>query len=134
MSSSSHTIRTEIDSDTLTRGYSGMTDQQVADDMNTEYRTRNRTAMSASEVYNLVDQTEWAALLDVDRQELWDILHMGGDLNPFGREASRFIAIFPDAGVTLTALASARVDDISRADEIGVGFVKEAHVAFARSL
>ncbi len=31
-------IKAEIDSDPLTRGYSGMTDQQVADDMNTAYR------------------------------------------------------------------------------------------------
>lgn len=32
-------IKTEIDTDPLVRGYSTMSDAQVADDMNTEYRT-----------------------------------------------------------------------------------------------
>ena len=31
-------IKAEIDADPLGRGYAGMTDQQVADDLNTAYR------------------------------------------------------------------------------------------------
>jgi hypothetical protein len=40
---SAQIIKTEIDIDPLTRGYSGMSDREIADDMNTKYRERNRT-------------------------------------------------------------------------------------------
>ena len=35
-------LKAEIEGDPLTRGYAAMTDQEIADDMNTVYRTRNR--------------------------------------------------------------------------------------------
>jgi hypothetical protein len=128
-------IKTEIDTDPLTRGYSGMTDQEIADDMNTEYRERNRTSMTSSEVYNMIDQTEWAGIVDpADKQEIWDILHLGDNLNPFGREADRFNAIFGGGSTTITDLVAARKESISRATELGLSFVKEGHVTEAKLL
>ena len=38
MSNDFNAIKAEIDTDPLTRGYSGMNDQAVADDLNTVYR------------------------------------------------------------------------------------------------
>lgn len=123
----------EINTDPLTRGYSGMTDLQVADDLNTVYRTVDRATMTGSEVYNSVDQTEWTALTDAQRDEIWDIIHMNV-LNPFGREADRFVAIFGAGSTTVTTLAGLRVDDVSRANELGFGEVYEGHVTKARAL
>lgn len=132
---SSQIIKTEIDTDPLARGYSGMSDQEIADDMNTAYRERNRTSMTASEVYNLIDQTDWAGVVDpADRQEIWDILHLGDNINPFGREAARFLAIFGGGSATIAALNAARKELISRATELGLSRVKVGHVQEAKLL
>ena len=89
--------------------------------------------MSASEVYNAVDQSEWAGLTVSQQAEIWNILHMG-QVNPFGREASRFVTIFGAASVTITALKAARVESITRAVERGLGKVKVGHVIVARAV
>lgn len=132
-------LRTELAGDPLGRGYSGMSDQEATDDLNSIYpapdtRTRNRTSMTASEVYNAVDQGEWAGLSTSQQDEIWNILHMG-EVNPFGREAARFQAIF-GAGATLTALKAARIESITRAQELpGVRSpVKVGHVQVARAV
>ncbi len=130
------TLRDELLTDPLSRGYSTMTDQEAADDLNTAYRTRDRTSMSASEVYNAVDQTNWVALTAVDQAEIWNILHLG-EVNPFGREASRFVAIFGGGSVTITALQAARVESITRAQELGLpqhkGLLLVGYVTSART-
>lgn len=112
----------ELTNDPLVRGYSGMTDQEAADDFNTAYRSRNRATMTASEVANAIDSTEFTALSAGDTQEIWNWLHLG-ELNPFGIEATRFIAIFGGGSATITSLQADRVESISRAQELGLGFM-----------
>ena len=113
-------LRDEIDTDPLARGYSGMDSQQIADDINIIYRERNREQMTATEVLNTVNTIEWSALTDTEQRKIWDILHMGGDLNPFGNEAQFFISVFGAGSQTITDLAAARTEDISRATEINI--------------
>jgi hypothetical protein len=130
-------LRDELVVDPLTRGYAAMSDQEAADDLNSIYpapdtRTRNRTSMMASKVYNAIDQTGWVALSAVQQQEVWDILHMG-EVNPFGREASRFVAIFGGGSLTITALKAARVESITRAIELEIGFVNARDIGYARN-
>lgn len=125
-------LKDEVTNDPLGRGYAGMDDVAAADDLNTAYRTRNRATMTASEVYNAIDQTEWAALTADQRQELWNILHLG-EVNPFGLEAARFQSIF-GAGATLTVLQAARLESITRAQELGLRSpVTRNHVIAARA-
>ena len=112
-------LKSEILTDPLGRGYATMSDREVADRSNINDRPRNRTSMTASEVYNAIDQGEWTALSAAVRAEIWDILHLD-EINPFGREAQRFASIFPNNGVTITALKAARVESISRAVELGL--------------
>lgn len=121
-------LRDEIDIDPLARGYSGMDNQQVADDINTIYRERNRDRMSATEVLNTVDTTEWDALTADNQRKAWDVLHMGSELNPFGNEAQIFISIFGGGSQTIADLAIARKEDISRGVEIGVSSVRASDV------
>ena len=121
----------EVTNDPLGRGYNGpgsenlgpdpMTDQELVDSLNAVNRSRDRTSMTASEVLNAVDKTEWVALIDAERQQIWDILHMG-EVNPFGIEADLFQDIF-GGSTTITALQAIRVEAISRAQELGVGVV-----------
>ena len=125
-------LKDEITDDPLLRSYSTMSDIDLTNSLNALDRSQNRGSMSASEVYNQIDETEWLALTDPQRDEIWNIIHLTGELNPFGLEADRFLAIF-GAGTTITALNAARVTSISRAAEIGIGFASLGDVIAARA-
>ena len=124
-------LKTELTDDPLARGYSGMTDAAAAADLNTVYRTKNKTSMTGSEILNNVDATEWAALDAAEKQTVWDIVHLG-TINPFGVEATLMIGVFEGGSATITALQAARKDDVSRAVELGLGNVKVGNVQLAR--
>ena len=125
-------LKAEITDDPLGRGYSEMTDAEIATSLNTEDRPDNKKTMTSSEVLNAVDITEWNALTDAQRQIIWDVLHIG-EINPFGVEATIFIAVFGGGSDTITALAVARITYISRASELGQGITYLAHVTQARA-
>ena len=55
-------LRSEIQSDPLTRGYAGMTDIQVADSLNTVDRTRNRSVITGKEVKERMQSEEYKRL------------------------------------------------------------------------
>ncbi len=113
-----NTLKDEVTNDPLGRGYSTMNNSEVAADLNTPYRTRNRTTLTASAVYGAINQAEWGGLTTNQQAEIWNILHMG-EVNPFGRAAARFQALF-GAGPTLTSLRATRVVAITRAQELGI--------------
>ena len=124
-------LKNELTNDPLNRGYTEMTDEEVAADINLLARTRNRPSMTSSEVLNAIDISEWNALTDAARKRIWDVIHMG-NINPFGVEATIFIAVFGNDSDTIKALAVARKEDINRATELGLGFVYPGHVQNAR--
>lgn len=126
-------LRDELDTDPNTRGYSGMTDVEAADDMNLEYESENRELMRATEVYNAIDSAEYNNLTVDEKQEVRDILSLG-EVNPFGREASRFLAIFGAGSNTVTQLASDRTFPVSRGTKIGWGHVRAGDIGKARAL
>jgi hypothetical protein len=61
---------------------------------------------------------------------VWNILHLG-NINPFGIEADLMQDIF-GASTTITALQAARKENISRAEELGLGVVGAGQVEEAR--
>jgi hypothetical protein len=122
----------EVSADPLARGYSGMTDQQVADDINTAYRKRNREAMTGSEILQAVVLGELAALTDAEETTFWGLLGIG-EINPFGVERDILVNLFGSQSSTVGALASLRQESISRAQELGLPAIVEANVAYARS-
>lgn len=114
-------IRDELLSDPLVRGYSGMTDQQAADDLNTSYRTRNRTSMTGDEVFSsLESQTVWDSKTADQRLEFLALC--GRDsIDPFGQaNVDVVVSIFgpPSSGNTTDNLQTARVESITRAEEL----------------
>ena len=121
----------ELSVDELGRGYSGMTDQEVVDDMHIAYRTRNRTSMSSSEILNSVDPAEFTALSNAAEMAFWNLMSIG-TLNPFGVEATLMINLFGGGSNTITTLKAARVESITREVELGFGEVKVGHVQVAR--
>ncbi len=128
-------LKAEIAGDPEGLGYSGMTDQQVADSLNIVNRERNRTSMTGTEILNQVDAAEWAGLTDVQQRTVWDIVHLG-EVNPFGIEAALLTDVFTAESTTITALKAARTIAVSRATEIGLGVstVYAGHVQNARAM
>ena len=124
-------LKTELTDDSLGRGYSGMNDVAAAADLNTVYRTSNKSSLTGSEVINAVDKTEFNALTDIQKQMVWDIVHLG-TVNPFGLEADLMTDIFGGGSTTISALVALRINNISRAVELGAGSVKAGHVQEAR--
>ena len=124
-------LASELTVDSLTRGYSGMSDAEAAADLNTVYRQTNKSTMSGSEILNNVVAGEWAALTADEQQTVWDICHLG-DVNPFGIEATLMIGVFGAGSDTITALQVARKNDVSRAVELGLGWVRPGNVTEAR--
>ncbi len=125
-------LKAEITTDPLARGYAGMTNVQIAASLNTANRTRNRTIMTASEIINAINVTEFNALTATNKAAVWDLLHLG-ELNPFGVEATMFTSIFGGGSTTIATLASLRAQSISRAVELGLGVVSEGLVAEAKA-
>ncbi len=126
------TIKTEITTDPLTRGYSGMSDAEVATDMNTVYRTRNRDYVSGWEIFNETDDAEYAALTDAQKSS-WDALCAIEQIDTTsGVAKAREAELFGAGTTTRSNLANLRSEDISRGVELGVGTVKTGHIEEAR--
>ena len=127
-----YVLNQELINDPLTRGYSGMSDQEAADDLNTVYRNRNVASMSGSEVLQSVDDVEYAALSDVKKDALWGLLGIA-ILDPWGKEANIMQNIF-GASTTITNLQAARIETVSRGIELNIGIVSAGVVGKARAL
>lgn len=134
-------LKAELETDPLGLGYSTPVDPQDpaaaqadADILNsiTTGRTRNRTSMSGREFKDAWDQTEFLALTDAKKDILYSMASRD-DLDPFGIDAAVVQDIFPAAGATITALAAARVETVSRAVELGFGNVTYGTVQAARA-
>jgi len=103
----------------------------AAGQLNAANRTQNRSSMTGSEILQQIDKGEFNTLSATDQQRIWDLLHLG-TLNPFGVESNLMADIFTGGSATITALQAARKIGVSRAVEIGLGFVSPGHVLEAR--
>ena len=126
-------LRNELDTDPDGRGYSSMSDEAAAVDLNIERKAKNRRSMSGAEAYGLTDPTEYTALSDAAKSQ-WLSLCSIISVDPFGPAAQAVIDLFPLAGTTISNLQAARVETISRAVELGIGKVTSQHVIDARAI
>ena len=126
-------LSTELTTDELERGYSEMSDAEAAADLNTVYRTRNKTSMTGDEVFGATDATEFAALTDA-KQQMW-ISFCGKDsIDPTGTANIAFLQwVFGVGSDTGSALLALRAESISRAVELGLGEVRVGDVERARA-
>ncbi len=125
-------IKTEIDTDPLGRGYSGLGSQAVADDINTQYRTRVLSNMSGDQVFQQTDATEWSALT-ADDKNLWMSFCGRDAIDPGASANVQFVSdLFGNPSATRTNLINARTESISRGVELGVGTVTYSDVEDAR--
>ena len=134
-------LRTELLTDPLIppRGYSAMSDQEAADDLNTEYRSRNRTSMTGDEIAQQAVPAAYDALDDgsqnntADVKSHWLAFCARASVDPFAAaNVQLVISIFGAGSQTVLNLQAARVEAISRAAELSLRFVKPGHVEEAR--
>jgi len=130
------TLHDELINDPLARGYATMTDEEAAADLNTAYRTYVRDSIAGSEVYERVVVSEFLALTDAEKAEVWNIVHLGDEISvgPNSKARTRFIALFGSGSETIAALADYLTVPISRATELGLLLVRESDVFKARSM
>ena len=126
---------TEIGIDPLGRGYSAMTDPEIAIDLNSVYRTRTRNTLSSAEIYENIVVSEFQGKTDAQKVYIRDILGLGGDVQvgPDTKARQVMIAIFGAGSQTIAALASSLQEDISRASELGFGRVLAQDIETARA-
>ena len=116
-------LKTEIDTDPLAIGYSGFTDQQVADSLNAvdsayTYNIPTFTGRQVKEAF-AGNSAEWAALTEGNKQLILSLCARD-DLDPHGVDADIFIEAAAGSTNTLQALNAARTVNVSRAVELGI--------------
>ena len=124
----------EIATDPLGRGYAGMTNVQVADSLNnTIDRVVTKEFLTGSEVFNVTDDVEYAALTEAQKTA-WDAL-CAIDLidTSNGVAKAREAELFGVATTTRSNLQTAKQSTVSRAQELGFGQVDEGDVKQARA-
>lgn len=129
-------IWTEISTDPLTRGYSGMTDAEVADSMNTADRTAPRTTITGVELMNNAVPAEVAALSAAERELHAAFIQMDSiPIETGGQGRAMIGALFGAGTATRTNLLALVADDgvQTRGQEIGVGVVLVGEIQRVRT-
>ena len=125
-------LKSEIDSDPLARGYSAMSDEAVAADLNTVYRTRNKSSLTGDEMFQATDGSEFTALTE-HKEVSWLSFCGRNSVDPFGSANVAFAQyIFGGGSTTVSNLNSLRTESVSRASELGLGSVRPGDVTQAR--
>ena len=125
-------LKAEITNDPQALGYLGKTDEQVCNLLNAETRSRHIELLSPSRILNSLVYSEFTTKTAAQQQLIWNVLHLG-DINPWGVEATIFIAVFGAGSATIAALAAMRVEAISRSTELGIGRVEPGEIVEARA-
>lgn len=126
-------LAAEITIDPLGRGYSGMSDLAVANDLNTEYRTITRVTVAGWEIFNVTDDVEYAALTDAQKAS-WDALCGIEQIDTAnGVAKAREAELFGGGTTTRSNLATLKSPVASRAVELGLPFVREGNIQEARA-
>lgn len=124
----------ELTIDPLTRGYSGMSDEEVVADMNDLYCTRQRTNVAGYEILAVTDDDEWDLLTEAEKTQWLSLCAIAVVDIGSGAAMAMEAALFGPGTVTRTSLVALKTEDISRGTEIGWGLVKVGHIEMARSV
>lgn len=126
-------LKAELDNDPLVRGYATMSDEEAAVSLNVQDRTNDRQEVPAQEFIAAIKPAAFPA--DVKMQAYLALLLGTGSVpleEPNVRTALK--AIFVGQASTLAALVALQSEDISRAQELSIGRVREGTVGQARAM
>lgn len=132
-------LRDELIADPLGRGYSAMTDQQAADDLNAVQREVIESRLSGSAIFNAIVPSEFGALADQTKQFVRDVFSLGDtvDVGPGTNARTVLLGAFGAGTGTRDNLVTAVTNTTSRARELNLlgpsPEIGPAHVAQARA-
>ena len=126
------TLKTEVATDPLGRGYSAMTDLEVANDLNIVYRTQDVESVTGQDIFEAVVRSEYIALSAGDKDLLHVIISMGSILVNGTNTKAALLAMFGAGTTTRVNLGALQTRVASRAQELGLPFVYEGHIQEAR--
>jgi len=129
-------LRAELLTDPEGLGYP-VSDQGAADLLNSlaTGRTRNRVSMTGDEVFaNIANRAAWDGLTNNQKLEFLSLCARD-IINPFGAANVELVkSIFGNSSATVSNLAAARVETVSRAVELEIRSpVREQQVRAART-
>ena len=111
-------LEDELQNDPLGR-YTGLTDEEIDVSGRVENRNRNRTSMTGREVAAEVVEVEYTSLTAAKKAQFLALM-ASGDLDPFGLAVTVVKDIFGTGSITVSNLAVARIETISRWSELGI--------------
>ena len=118
-------LDTEVNTDPLAVGYSGMTDQQVADSLNAPTGVSAYDPIDAAILWNSILASEWNALNQNQQDRVSAILALSGelDVSPGTRAHNVIDSVFGGGSTTMGNLVAKASDAQSRAQNLGLRFV-----------
>lgn len=122
----------ELSLDPVGIGYANMSDAEVAASLNTENRSAVVTAVSGSDVLNATDDAEFAVLSAEQKAEWLSLCAVDSIDVSNGVAKALEAALFGSGTTTRSNLQSLKTRLVSRANEIGLGLVREGDVTRAR--
>jgi len=127
-------LKAELDAGHPGTGPYSLVDSEAADELNVVNRTRIREAVSGSDILNATDDAEYG-LLTADQQMTWLTLCSVVAVDTSSGVAKSLEAdLFGGGTTTRSNLAAIRIENISRAVELVLGFVETGHVQEARRI
>lgn len=131
-------LKNELTIDPLTRGYTGMTDDQITASLVFNDRTRIRSMMSAGEILDQIDGGEFAGLTADNKARVDRILGLGAEIIIGPRDnhyaLNELRTVFGAGSKTIIKLLQTRGVSISRAEELGLGRVLPGYIAMAKGV
>ena len=127
-------LKAELDAGHPDTGAYSVDNATAAAELNAVNRTVPRTSMNGDEIFSATDNAEYVGLTD-HKQQLWVSFTSKDIINAYDATNINFVDyIFGAGSTTKTTLAGLRTEDVSRANEIGIGEVDEWKVEYARTL
>lgn len=128
-------LREELTNDPLTRGYSGMSDAQAADSLNTKNRQRDPASVPSSLILTGMVPSEWAALTADQKQYLGYVFSLDQiDIRTGSQARVALLAMFAAGSQTRTNITNLLTNLVSRADELDLGdIVRPGDIASVRA-
>ncbi len=125
-------LKAELDAGHPVTGAYDVDDAVAADQLNVVNRTVNIESVTGQQIFEAVVPAHYIAL-DADKKQLFGVIVGMGTILVNGTNTKLALTtMFSGATATLSALAALQTEQLSRAAELGLGFVAPGHVENAR--
>jgi len=126
-------MTTKLQDELALPAYSGLSDGDATALLNDEVISRHRATISGNELLEAQDPTEFIALSDAKKAQ-WLALCSMNVVDPYGAAADIGMDIWGGGTTTVSNVVAIRDEDISRAQQLGLGIVTLGQVTATRGI